>query len=118
AAPPDPRAAQTARQIGSRRRPSRCDLRSGGSDRAGPPHRLAFSCAAEKIVLRRACATETFFRAVGFFKTDRRSLHQRFSHLAKRPRHTAADSRQPLCLGGGAVWGLNPSCEASSRSAV
>ena len=42
-------------------------------------------------------------RADGFFRPARRSRDHRPAHLAKRPRRREANSRQPLCLGGGEV---------------
>ena len=45
-----------------------------------------------------------FFEPIGFFGADRRSRDHRPAHLAERPRRRAAGSRQPVCLGGGAVW--------------
>ena len=45
-----------------------------------------------------------FFEPSRFCRADRRSRHYRAAHFAQRPRRQAAGSRQPLCLGGGAVW--------------
>ncbi len=57
-----------------------------------------------EIVLRGSCRTQTFLRTPGFFRADRRSRNYRASRFTERPRQSAAGSRQPLRLGGGAVW--------------
>ena len=75
---------------------------------------------AEEIVLRRSRRAEAVLRSLRFLRPDRRSRHHGAAHLAERPRQPAADSRQPLCVGGGAVWpALSPLLAGSSqRSAV
>ena len=57
-------------------------------------------------------------RALGFFRADRRSRHYRAAHFAQRPRQQAARSRQPLCVGGGAVRGLAPSLARKSLTGL
>ena len=42
-------------------------------------------------------------RSLRFCRPDRRSRHHRAAHFTERPRQPAAGSRQPLCVGGGAV---------------
>ena len=48
-----------------------------------------------------------FFEPIGFFEAARRPRYHRAAYLAKRPRPSASGSRQPVCLGGEAVWQLD-----------
>ena len=80
----------------------------GGTDRTREPGRQTASCAAEEVVLRGSRRPQTVLRSFRFFNPDRRSRHYRTAHLAQRPRQQATRSRQPLCMGGEAVW-LRPS---------
>ena len=95
---------QLARPIEPPLRYPRRDLRPGRADRARAPLERIAARAAEAIVLCGPCRAEIVFRAVGFFSAARRSRDHRAAHFAERPRQREADSRQPVCLGGGAVW--------------
>ena len=109
AASPDLRAAQAARQIEPALRYSRRDLRSGGADRAR--RAAAANCGyalPKKSFYAVHAEPKLFFDRSDFSALIARSRHHRAAHLAERPRQPAARSRQPLCVGGGAVWDAEP----------
>ncbi len=96
--------AQAARQIEPARRYSRRDLWAGGADRAGRARRRTRLRLAEEIVLRRSRRTGAVLRPLRFCIPDRRSRHHGAAHFTERPWQPAAGARQPLCMGGRAVW--------------
>lgn len=82
---------------------SRRDLWPRRADCARAPLRRIAAGAAEAIVLRGARRAKAVLRTVQLSRPRCQPRHHRPAHLAQGTRRPEADSRQPVCLGSGAV---------------
>ena len=71
--------------------------------RARAPRRMNCSTRCRSNPSTRSMPSRNCSSSRRIFRPARRSRDHRPAHLAKRPRRREADSRQPLCLGGGEV---------------